>query len=125
MNNRFLLVSVVVVVFLVASVISSNARGSSRNSRMTAADAGGSDGSDEMSGNLLDWTLKRKANHQPRREKRRLQDVEKLMIEDEVLSYLVCDVCEKHKCELKYCRFCNQCVFKFPGKKNSFFYSLK
>lgn len=51
---------------------------------------------------------------QGRREKRRLQDVEKLMIEDEVLSYLVCDVCDKYKCEPKYCRYCSPC-FKYAG----------
>lgn len=50
------------------------------------------------------------------RSKRRLQDVEKLMIEDEVLSYLICDVCEKHTCDPKYCRFCSQCMLKFNGK---------
>lgn len=50
------------------------------------------------------------------RSKRRLQDVEKLMIEDEILSYLICDVCEKHKCDPNYCRFCTQCIFKFNGE---------
>lgn len=59
---------------------------------------------------------RRADNRNTLRSKRRLQDVEKLMIEDEVLSYLICDVCEKHTCDPKYCRFCSQCILKFNGK---------
>lgn len=53
--------------------------------------------------------------HMQQRSKRRLQDVEKLMIEDEVMSYLICDVCEKYMCDPKYCRFCSQCILKLNG----------
>lgn len=43
------------------------------------------------------------------RSKRRLQDVEKLMIEDEVLSYLICDMCGKKSCSMDYCQYCTRC----------------
>jgi hypothetical protein len=41
--------------------------------------------------------------------KRSLKDVERLMAEDELMSMLICDVCEKHVCVPKYCGYCDQC----------------
>ena len=42
--------------------------------------------------------------------KRRIQDVEKLMIEDEFMSFLICEICERETCFPKYCRSCEKCV---------------
>ena len=42
--------------------------------------------------------------------KRRLQDVEKLMINDDFMALLICDLCEKNDCEPEYCSFCKACV---------------
>jgi hypothetical protein len=38
--------------------------------------------------------------------KRTLKDVEKLMLEDELMAMLICEMCEKHACVPQYCRYC-------------------
>lgn len=43
------------------------------------------------------------------RSKRKLEDVEKIIEEDEFMSYLICDMCAKNECSPKYCKFCTQC----------------
>lgn len=59
----------------------------------------------------------RRPIHESRtRSKRRLQDVEKMMREDELMSYLICDMCVSNVCEPKYCKYCSQCVNNFNGK---------
>lgn len=50
------------------------------------------------------------------RSKRRLQDVEKMIVEDELMSFLICDMCEKYACNPNYCKFCPQCTIEENGK---------
>ncbi|RNA28556.1 hypothetical protein BpHYR1_030240 [Brachionus plicatilis] len=66
---------------------------------------------------LVSALIKRAAK-KPTRTKRRLQDVEKLMAEDEIMSMLICDACDKYSCAASYCQYCDQC----RHEKNDRFY---
>ena len=45
----------------------------------------------------------------PLRSKRSLKDVEKMMLEDEIMAMLICEMCERHACMPQYCGFCLEC----------------
>lgn len=62
-------------------------------------------------------SLMKKAAKKPTRTKRRLQDVEKLMAEDEIMSMLICDACDKYSCAASYCQYCDQCRMDNTGKE--------
>ncbi|CAF1098848.1 unnamed protein product [Brachionus calyciflorus] len=57
-------------------------------------------------------TLIKRGVKRPIRAKRRLQDVEKLMAEDEIMSMLICDACDKYSCTASYCKYCDQCILE-------------
>lgn len=61
-------------------------------------------------------SLIKKAAKKPIRTKRRLQDVEKLMAEDEIMSMLICDACDKYSCAASYCQYCEQCRLDNAGE---------
>lgn len=56
-------------------------------------------------------------NLKQQRSKRRIQDVEKMIIEDELMSLLICDMCEKYACTPNYCKYCSQCTIENNGLK--------
>lgn len=60
--------------------------------------------------------IKKAGKKPPVRTKRRLQDVEKLMAEDEIMSMLICDACDKYSCAASYCQYCDQCRLENNGK---------
>ena len=101
-----IIVSLVVVLVALVSVMNCDRFGNEQQPKRSMIGGVGGDG-----GGIREL-LTRNAHH-PQRSKRRLQDVEKLMVEDEVMSYLICEVCEKHTCDPKYCRFCSQCILNF------------
>jgi hypothetical protein len=49
--------------------------------------------------------------------KRTLMDVQKLMLEDELMAMLICEVCEKHSCVPSYCGFCYDCALASSNNK--------
>jgi hypothetical protein len=57
--------------------------------------------------------------------KRTLKDVEKLMLEDELMAMLICEMCEKHACVPQYCRFCRvECDPSSSSNNGSTFFKL-
>ena len=48
----------------------------------------------------------------PIRHRRRMEDIKTMMLEDELMAMLICDICERNNCRLDYCTYCDDQCFK-------------
>ena len=62
----------------------------------------------------------------PTRHRRRMEDIKTMMLEDELMAMLICDICERNNCRLDYCTYCeDQCFFKKRSKPFFHFYLIR
>jgi hypothetical protein len=57
------------------------------------------------------------------KQKRSIDDVEKMIIEDEFMSFLICDMCVNENCQSSYCQACQSC--QIHNMKNGLYSILK
>jgi hypothetical protein len=49
--------------------------------------------------------------------KRKPEDLEALIKDDEIMTYIICEICTlKEKCAKPFCQYCTKCVSNENGK---------